>query len=670
MPEMHFLQDLLILFGMGVIMVVAFHRLNLPPVLSFLITGTICGPYGLKLVEDGRFIETLAEIGLVLLLFEAGIEFSIATFFRLKKFLLIAGGLQLLLTIGSAVLIGRFFDAVSWQSATFIGMLASLSSTAIVLRILEYRGDIETTHGRAAFSILIFQDLCLVPLVLITPFLGGQSGDMTEALLVMGKALLFLILAAGMAIYLVPWFLNQVAKTKRREAFVLSIILLCLGTATATSHFGLSMALGAFIAGLIISESRYNYQALGEILPFREVFNCLVFVSIGMLFDVKTLLSNPALVLTCLVVVITVKAFIGGAVTALAGHSWKVAILTGVTIAQVSEFSFVLAKLGLKVGLLDSKTNQLVLAVAILSMFCTPAVIALGHKLVNGIERLMPKRWLGTGGQTDGSPKDEWKDHVIIVGYSLAGQNLAQALKALRIPYVVVEQDPDVVREELAKGSPIFYGDAIRQEVLAHAGIARARMIVFTISDPDSCLKGVALSRRLNPVVRIIARIRSLDQVQNLVTAGAEKVISEEFTGSLEVISCVLQNYSVSQNAGELLLSELRDQQTINWQILYEKRLQRSSLPGNLAIELRELLPNANGSLSGHTLCSELQMRTGVTVVAIQRADGTFLQNPSSIDSLQPGDTAVLLGTRNQLSLADRIFTGEGKADELAPPLS
>jgi Kef-type K+ transport system, predicted NAD-binding component len=243
MPEMHFLQELMILFGMGVFMVVVFHRLNLPPVLGFLITGVICGPFGFGVIDDIHSVETLAEIGLVLLLFEAGIEFSVKTFMKLKKFLLIAGGFQLLVTIFATMLITHLVG-LAWETAAFLGMLISLSSTAIVLRILEYRGDFDSTHGRSAFSILIFQDLCIVPMVLVAPFLAGKGGTVTDALLLGGKALLFLVLAFTVARYLVPWLLNQVAKTKKREGFVLSIMLLCLGTAVATSNFGLSMALG------------------------------------------------------------------------------------------------------------------------------------------------------------------------------------------------------------------------------------------------------------------------------------------------------------------------------------------------------------------------------------------------------------------------------------------
>lgn len=667
MPEMHFLQDLMILFAMGVFMVVAFHRLNLPPVLGFLITGVVCGPYGLKLVDDSHPVETLAEIGLVLLLFEAGIEFSVKTFLKLKKFLLIAGGLQLLVTIFATMAITHLVG-IPWATAAFLGMLISLSSTAIVLRILEYRGDIDTTHGRSAFSILIFQDLCIVPMVLVAPFLAGKGGSVWDAAMLGGKAVLFLVLAFTVARYLVPWLLNQVAKTKKREAFVLSIMLLCLGTATATSHFGLSMALGAFIAGLVISDSKYNHQALGEVLPFREVFNCLVFVSIGMLFDVRILLASPLMVLSCLAIVLVVKAVIGAGATAFAGHSLRVAILTGVTIAQVSEFSFVIAKIGLNVGLIDPQINQLFLAVAILSMFVTPAMIGGGHKLSAWLERVLPSGWTTGRGGYEESKEARVDNHVVIIGYGFAGRTLARSLAALNIPYVIVDHDPDIVKAEMAKGTKIFYGDSARQEVLAHAGISRARVIAVTVSDHESRLRTIELACRLNPSVHVITRARLMDEVDPLIQVGAEKVVPEEFAGSIEILARVLENYLLPRDVIDNQLDDIRTNHNRNWQLLYERTHPgeaASCAPCELSIELRRVTaksPVHDQSL----LTSQLRTASGVTVVAIQRGDGTLVPNPGANDVLYVGDSAILMGTRKQLALAAPFFADDGDVTNAA----
>lgn len=668
MPEMHFLQDLMVLFGMGVVMVVAFHRLNLPPVLGFLITGVVCGPYGFKLVEDIHPVETLAEIGLVLLLFEAGIEFSVKTFIKLKRFLLVAGGLQLLLTIAATAGIASFIG-ISWERATFLGMLVSLSSTAIIIRILEYRGEMDTAQGRSAMSILIFQDLCIVPLVLATPFLGGKGGNLMDVGLVAGKALLFVVLAATVVRYLVPMFLNQIAKTKKREAFVLSIILLCLGTATATSHFGLSMALGAFIAGLILSDSKFSHQALSEILPFREVFNCLVFVSIGMLFDVRTLIADPGLVAACLLIVIVVKAVIGAGVTAIAGHSVRVSILTGVALAQVSEFSFVLSKLGLNVGLLDAQTNQLFLAVAILSMFFTPAVMSMGEKAVKLAEKILPSGWIAGRINHEGKEKGP-ENHTIVVGYGVVGRSLVASLQKLGIPYVVIEHDPLIVRAEAMKGLPIFYGDSARQEVLAHAGIRQARQLAICVSDHEAGLRTVEMARRLNHELHIVARAKNMSNVEPLIKMGAHRVVAEEFAGSLEMISCVLNEYLLSKEVIDDNLSNLRGNQQAKWQALFETLHPReggTSLPTGISVELRKVHPGS--ALANKPLFeSGLRTKTGTTVVAIQRGEGIFIPNPRAEELLLPDDHVIIMGTTKQLASAGPLFTPLSTPALAAPP--
>jgi CPA2 family monovalent cation:H+ antiporter-2 len=540
MPEASLLQDLLYVFGLGVAMVVCFHRLNLPSVLGFLITGVICGPFGLKLVEDISSIQALAQVGLVLLLFEAGIEFSVKTFVRLKRFLLIAGTLQLLLTIGATAYLTLSQLSLPLNQAIFIGMVTSLSSTALVIRILEYRGDIEAAHGRAAMAILIYQDLLLVPMVLMVPYLAGHvtAGGLWEVAYTTGKALLFVAVAAAIARFLIPWLLSEVARIKRREAFVLSIILLCLGTALATSHFGMSMALGAFVAGLVISDSEYSHQALAEVLPIREILNCLVFVSIGMLFDPRVVLAEPWLILILVVSMMVTKTLMGFIAIKVAGHSWRVALLAGVTIAQVSEFSFVLAKLGLDAGVVDKHTNALLLAVAILSMFLTPGYISLGKRLQKMIDMILPARW--TSATKDDTAAAKLSNHAIVVGYDMAGRNLCNALTKQGIPFIVIDLDPMVVKDELKAGLKIIYGDASRHEVLKHAGIDRAAVIVLTPSDPDVLIRSAELASRLNPAVKVVCRVRYSALIDDLKAVGAGTIIAEDIAGSLEITKCVL----------------------------------------------------------------------------------------------------------------------------------
>ena len=548
------LQDLLVVFGLGMLMVVVFHRFNLPSVLGFLITGVITGPFGLKLVDDVHAIEILAEIGLVMLLFEAGIEFSVQTFIRMRRFLLIAGSLQLLLTIAAGAAVAHF-GGLALKPAIFIGMLTSLSSTALVIRLLEYRGSFDSIHGRAAMGILIFQDLCIVPLVLITPYLGGVGGSITDVFLLTGKALLFVAVAGTLARFMIPWLLGHVARLKRREAFVLSIILLCLGTAFATSHFGLSMALGAFIAGLVISDSKYSHQALSEVLPIREVLNCLVFVSIGMLFDVRVLLSNPVLVLTLVATVLLVKTLTGFIATMASGHSWRVALLTSVTIAQASEFAFVLSKLGFTAGIVDARVNQLFLATAILTMFVTPGFISLGTRAEKLLSRVLPDSW---GGKEKEEKPEKLSGHTVIIGYGESGKNVAMALKERDLPYIVIDYDPVVVKAERRKGSPIVFGDAARPEVLQYAGIERARVFMITVSDQEVSVAATELARRLNPSVQVLTRARHARLGAALKVRGANVVVADDFESTLTLVDEALSTLAVSTEKRQLAIENLK----------------------------------------------------------------------------------------------------------------
>ncbi len=544
MHEMNFLQDMLVLFALGTFTVVLFHRVNLPPVLGFLLTGVLCGPYGFKLVDNIAEVDALAELGVVLLLFTIGIEFSFEKLKKLRRFLLIGGSLQVVGTIAAtAVLAGVF--GVSGGTAIFLGMLVALSSTVLVVRLLQHRNEMNGGHGTPTVGILVFQDLCIVPMVLAVPFLGGTELDFTKILLLTGKSVLFVVVAVACARYMVPWLLDHVANTRKREAFVLSIMLLCLGTGFATSQVGLSLALGAFLAGLVISESKYSHQAFSDILPFREVFNFLVFVSIGMMFDARTLLTEPLLIGGALLLLVLVKAAITTGIAFSFGYSLRVAILTGFTLAQVSEFSFVLAKVGLAEKVWSPANNQIFLAVAILSMAVTPLICAVGLSVANILEKTLPGRWIGGRRNTPDDNTGALTDHVVVVGYSVGGRTLAGVLKEVGTPYVVIELDPELVKRGQEAKVPIFYGDASSQSVLEHAGIASARLIAITTIDAQSAARTASLARRLNPTIQVLARARMVDEVDSLVRAGAHEVVPEELTGSLEMLDRVLGHLQV-----------------------------------------------------------------------------------------------------------------------------
>ncbi|HEU4643775.1 MAG TPA: cation:proton antiporter [Gemmatimonadaceae bacterium] len=553
------LADLTVLFALSVVVVVAFHRLRLPPIVGFLFTGVLAGPYGFGLIRNVADVRALADVGVILLLFTIGLEFSLHQLVRLRAFLFAGGALQVGITLAAMTVVGIAFG-LSWRVAAFVGMLVALSSTAIVLRLLADRGEIDSPHGQAALGILIFQDLCVVPMVLLTPMLGGHGGGAAALGRQLLVAALFLAGALAASRLLVPRLLHLVVGTRRREVFVLTIVLLCLGAAWASAAVGLSLALGAFIAGLIVSSSEYSHQALGEVLPLREVFNSIFFISIGMLFDVRTVAASPLVVAAAIAGVVVAKAIVTTGVTFALGQSLRIALVTGLALAQIGEFSFVLSKVGSDAGLLSVRLDQLFLAVAVGTMALTPGLLALAPRLATRAERRVPGRWVARryGLDLAGGAAPVLADHVIIVGFGFNGRNLARVLRRVGIPYTVIEMNPEVVHAERPRGVPVIYGDATRPEVLRHAGIERARVMVIAISDAAATRSTVAAARRLAPHLHIVVRTRYIQETRPLLALGTEEVVPEEFETAIEIFSRVLRRYRVPADVVEREVVELR----------------------------------------------------------------------------------------------------------------
>ena len=664
MNEPGFLHDLLILFGLGVAVVLLFHRAKVPPIVGFLITGVLCGPYGFGLITDPHEVESIAEMGVVLLLFTVGIEFSLKQLARIRNFLLIGGGLQVVLTIATIYVVSRLAGEGT-RVAIFIGMLVALSSTAIVLRLLADRGELDGPAGQAVLGILIFQDLCVVPMVLFTPFLTGVGADAGDAVEVVIKALLFIGGAVVAARWVVPRMLHYVVATRRREVFLLAIILLCLGTAWASARVGLSLALGAFIAGLVISESEYSHQALGEILPLREVFNSLFFISIGMLFDVRTVIGAPFTVFGAILVVIVVKTLITTGASIALGQSLRIAIVAGLALAQIGEFSFVLSKVGLSAGLLDVAHYQLFLAVAVGTMTITPVLLAVAPRIAAALEGISPARFAsGRAAPLAVHAGEPLADHVIVVGYGVNGRNLARVLGRVGIPFIVIELNPQVVRTERERGRSIIYGDASRPEVLEHAGVRTARIVVIAISDAAGTRGTVDVARRLNPNVHLIVRSRYVHEMDPLFALGTDEVIPEEFETSIEIFSRVLHRYLVPRDEIERQIREIRRSgyemfRTISAAHGPALGLQRF-LTG-LAFEVYRV--EVGSSVLGHEVAkSGVRDTSGASILAIHRADGTMVFNPSPDTPIEAEDLCLLLGTHEQISAASRLFRPGGTA--------
>ena len=519
-------QDLLTLLLTSVPIAFLFHRLRLPIIVGFMITGVVIGPYSLGLISDVHAIELMAEIGVALLLFTIGLEFSIHRILEMKRLVLLGGGLQVITTVFIATLIA-YGRGRSINQAIFFGFLIALSSTAIVLKTYIDRAEIDAPHGRAGVGILLFQDLSIVPMMLMVPVLSGRDGSSPARIattFAMALAAIGIIILATRKI--VPYLLQHIVRLRSPEVFIISIVLLCLGTSWLTAQFGLSLALGAFIAGMVLSETEYSHQIVADILPFRDVFNSLFFISIGMLLSVSALASNIGGVLALVVGLIIGKILIVLIVVRFLGYSLRVSTMTGLGLAQIGEFSFVLAKMGVPEGLLPDADYQRFLAASIVSMIATPFLIKLAPRVGYALQSVLgPGSALEPNVESYEPEESEMRGHVVIVGYGFNGRNLAKVLRRTRVPYLVLELNADAVRSARAEGERVIYGDATRREVMHQVGIENARVLVLAISDPVATRHTVWLGREMKPDIHIIVRTRYMSELADLHDLGADEVI-------------------------------------------------------------------------------------------------------------------------------------------------
>lgn len=652
------LQDLLLILLTAVPVAFLCLKLRLPILVGFMLTGILIGPYALGLIKEIEAIEILAEIGVVLLLFTIGLEFSIKRLREMQRLVFIGGGLQVLLTILATVAI-QILLGQPLNKAIFFGFLFALSSTAIVLKSYVERAETDAPHGRAGVGILIFQDLSIVLMMLLVPLLGGKQATSLPAVAwTLATAFLALAVIIGGAWFIVPQLLKQVVNLRSPEVFVISVVLICLGTSWLTSQFGLSLALGAFIAGVVIADSEYSHQVVADILPFRDVFNGLFFISIGMLLSLSALMGNLTTVLIWVALLVVGKALIILSAVKFLGFSLRVSTMTALGLAQVGEFSFVLAKAGRAEGLMPDADYQSFLAASIISMIATPFLIALAPKIGYFLQSLVTGAPVGDVTETGGEAEIyRLRDHVIVVGYGLNGRNLSRVLRAVKLPYIVLEVNSETVRRAKSEGENMIFGDGTRREVLHHIGVERASVLVVAISDPAAARRIVSQARRMNPKLHIIVRTRYVVEIGELLEIGANEVIPEEFETSIEIFSRVLHRYGTARNIIERQIGEIRRQG-------YEV-LRSSSLP---MIQLTDFADALDGTATetiylthkspalGKTLAEvNLRNQTGVTVVAAVRDNATEI-NPGADFRLQAEDILVLLGEAEKIEAAKIIL--------------
>lgn len=654
--EYEFLKALVIIFGVSAFVVFILGRLRVPSVVGFLIAGVILGPHGFQFIGDVHEVELLAEIGVILLMFTIGLEFSLRNLLMLRAAVLGGGFLQVAATTGAVALLSHFFLRQQANAAVFDGFLVALSSTAIAFKLLMERGEINAPHGRTAVGILIFQDLCVVPFMLLVPVLAGTGGGFDTIAATLLKALFVIGLVLVSARWLVPAMLHEVVKSRSRELFVITIILLCLGTAFLTFEMGLSLALGAFLAGIVISESEYASQAISDVLPFKESFTGLFFISIGMLMDLRFLAGNLPPIAAVVLAIVLLKLATATAAAVLIGQPLRSALQSAVYISQIGEFSFVLAVAGKGVGLIDDALYQLFLSASVLTMLLTPFMTAAAPTL---LARLAAQPFFKRLDRTsrrkeriDELPQ-KLRGHVVIVGFGINGRNLARVLRESEIPYVVLEMNAETVRKMKKRGEPIYYGDASSAEILHALGIVQAKMLVVAISDAAATRRVVQIARHENPHLHLVVRTRYVTEVDDLKKLGANDVIPEEFETSVEIFSRVLHHYHAPRNVITGHIDSIRED---SYRFLRTLDLPRKRLAERhdllQSIETESYCIDDCSPVAGRSIGSlNFRTKTGCTIIAVQRGE-EIIQNPRPDLVLSAGDTVLLIGTKEDLARA------------------
>ena len=658
--------DILIIFTIALFVGLIFSHLKVPPLVAYILTGVIVGPYGFSIIQGQEEVKNLAEIGIILLLFTIGLEFSFKDLWKIRLIAIVGGAIQVGLSFAFFCGLALLLDLPAGE-AILLGFLFSLSSTAIVLKILHEKGEMDSPHGSIALGILIFQDLMAVPMIMAIPFLASLSlFDPTPLLsaeslvtLVLQDLMIVLVLAVS-AKWIIPRVMHEIARTRNQEFFLLFVILVCFGVAWVVSFSGISIAIGALFAGLLISGSEFSHQASSIVLPFRDIFTSFFFISVGMLVDFRFLLANFWIIVFLIVLAIVVKALLATAAPLVLGYPLRTSLMTGLALAQVGEFSFIIAQSGFITGILPFETYQTFLVVALITMAMTPFIIGIGPPVAGWLCEIPAFSLIarGTCSTEDTSSHNVKKDHLVIIGYGVTGRNLARTAHRSGIVYTIIELNPDLVMEVRKQGESVIFGDATTEGVLSHAGIPTARIAVVAINDPVAVRKIVNTCRSLSPDLIIIVRTRYVSEVEALYATGADEVIAEEFETSVEIFSVVLNKYFVPRDRIELFITDVRADG-------YQMLRSSSNIPGTLTdlvrhipeVSITTLTVESGSPLSGITLGEiNLRKRHNLLVLAIRRGE-EIITNIGGEIRIEAGDSAIIYAKPEDVTKGTYLFT-------------
>lgn len=653
------LRDLVLLLAATLPVVVVLQKFRVPSIVGFLIAGVLFGPHGLAVVRSAEEVEHLAELGIVLLLFVTGLELSLSGVASLGGRLMFAGAAQVAVMGGIVVWLARSVGS-GWAAAVMLGFIAVHSSTVVALKIFSDRGQIDSPQGRVATGVLVFQDLCMVPMMLLIPVLASSDAVSVLAILwVLVKATLVLIGIFAVARFVLPPILHQVASLRIRELFTVTVVLFSLGTAWLAEQLGLSLAIGALLAGLVISESEHRHQVFAEIVPFRDIFSSLFFISIGMLLRAEFLVANAPTLLAATLGVILLKIVLLTALLAPIMRSFRMAFFIGACLAQVGELAFVLARAASEVGLLSDVVYETCVATAVLSFIASPLLVGPAERLGYAIES-----WLRPRGKEDETAAQA-ESHVLIIGFGLNGRNLARVLRETGVRYHVLEFNALSVEKAAKEGEPISFGDGSRPDVLHAVGVGHAHIIVIAISDPVGTRRMTALARDMNRTAAILVRTRYVSEIDELYRLGATEVIPEEFETSVEIFARVLRRLHVPRNVIQLEVEMIRGERYGMLRGLQLPRQSMRDVQAILAATLTETyrIEDASPAIDCSIRELDLRGRTGVSIIALVR-DGEPHVNPDPDLRIALGDVVVLLGSHAALEAAmARLAPGDAGRD-------
>jgi CPA2 family monovalent cation:H+ antiporter-2 len=652
------IAEAVILVLAAAVIAYACFRIGLVPIVGFLVAGVVIGPHGLGLVKDQAMVDVAAEVGVMFLLYTIGIEFSLDKLARIKRLIFGGGGLQVVGTsLGMMGLL--WLGGVEWRAGLFTGFLVALSSTAIVLKLLADRLETNSPHGQVALGLLIFQDLAVIVMVLLVPMLAGGGGSAGAIAWALAKAAAIIVVVLVFARRVMPLVLEQVARTCSPELFLLSVIAICFGTAFLTNLAGVSLSLGAFLAGLVVSESRFSEHALGEILPLQILFSAAFFVSVGMLLDLGFLFANLPLVLLAVAAVLLVKVLTTGISVLALGYPLPVAAASGLMLAQVGEFSFVLERAGRALGLtpagLGADGSQVFIASTVLLMVATPLLTSLGVAFGRRVGRLEEERVAAAEPPT--SPHAGLENHVIVAGYGEAARRLVRVLHGSHIPYIITTLSPAGANEAEADGLPVLRCDATKVHSLHLAGADHAKLLVIADDDPGTARRIAAVARTVNPTMRILVRTPYVAEVEALAEVGVDRVVAEELESVVQLFTDVMRTYQID---GSEILGHEETIRRAGYAAL--RSLGRPSEAvaecalGPDCLDRRTVLIRASAPAAGQALAAlDLDARFALRVDALRR-HATQFDNPDGAIVLEVGDELTLAGSAGAFAEAAPLF--------------